>query len=201
MAMPDFSEEIKKYKGTSLQGTTLRLVPFTTKYLYLPQYLEWLRDPEVVRYIYRPAYLMQPVSFSEVKEYVESAINSTTLLFMTIETLPEKKFIGTFKIGPIDWWAKNVNLGIMIGDKSYWGKGLAQEAFSLAIKFCFEEMKMHKVWGGCMGANIGMQRVFEKLGFKKEGCFRDSDFQEGQYFNHLYYGLLKNEYHQLEDKK
>ena len=197
MAEPVKIEGIKK---KIIIGTKVTLVPFTNNHLHNPHYLAWLKDYETIKHLNLPRYL-EKVSFEEVKAYVNDINSSVNNLFFAIETLSNNQFIGTFKIGPIDWYAQNANLGILIGDRSYWGKGIASDIFSAAIRFCFEELKMHKIVGGCMGPNVGMKRVFEKLGFKQEGCFHEHDFLEGKYYNHLYYGLLRTEYEQQETIK
>ena len=186
-------EKILSYNQRTIIGKTVKLIPFTETHLRNPNYLSWLHDYEVIRYLNLPAYVKKPVSFEEVKNYVRSIIANESTFFYAVETL-DNQFIGTFKIGHIDWHAKNVNLGIMIGDKNYWGKGIGKELFSIAIEFCFSELEMHKVYGGCMGPNISMRTVFLSLGFKEEGCFRERDFFENKFSDHFHYGLLRQEY-------
>lgn len=191
-------EEIKPLKEeTIVVGSKINLVPFSDTHLQDIKYLKWLHDYEIIKHLNLPSYVANPVTFEEVKSYIENMKKSKNNLFFAIET-KEGNFIGTFKIGPIDWHTKNVNLGIMIGDKSSWGKGIASEAFSIAIDFCFQKLKMHKITGGCMEPNIGMKKIFERLGFKEEGCFREQDFLEEKYHHHLHYGLLRKEYEKLK---
>ncbi|MFX0133223.1 MAG: GNAT family N-acetyltransferase [Candidatus Hodarchaeota archaeon] len=185
--------DISKFRNNILFCESVNLIPFDEKHFNNPCYLDWLHDHEIIKYLNLPSYLQKPVSFEEIKTYVDDLNKSNNVLFYAIET-KEGKFIGTCKIGPIDWHAKNVNLGILIGDKSYWRKGIAKEVFSIAIDFCFNELKMNKVTGGCMEPNTGMRKVFEKLGFKEEGCFREQDFLENKYWNHYHYGLFKHEF-------
>jgi len=45
-----------------------------------------------------------------------------------------------------------------------------------------------------MEPNSGMRRVFEKFGFVVEGRFREQDFLEGKWCDHLHFGLLKKEW-------
>ena len=189
--MKDNFQNLKQ--NLKIEGNRIRLVSFTEKHLHDSHYLSWLHDYDVIKYLNLPSYLAHKVSFDEVKAYVESALRSDNLLFLAMET-SEGKFIGTFKIGPIDWHAKNVNLGVLIGDRASWGKGICTEAFEMAIKFCFEELEMHKIVGGCMEPNSGMRRVFEKFGFVVEGRFREQDFLEGKWCDHLHFGLLKKEW-------
>jgi len=192
-------ENIEELKKKEIIGKRVRLVPFADQHLEGPNYLNWLHDHEIIKFLNLPSYLEKAVQFEEVKNYVKTKKDNKNEFFLAIETNKEKKFIGTFKIGPIDWHAKHVNLGILIGDKNYWGKGVASETFTLAIDFCFNELGMHKIIGGCMEPNVGMRTVFEKFDFKTEGVFKEQDFLEDKYYDHYHYGLLRKEY--LENKK
>src|SRR3989338_5024593 len=183
-------EQLKK--NINLVGQKINLVPFTHKHLHDQNYLLWLQDYQAIRLLNLPDYL-EKVPFEKVETYVQSMLASQNNIFCAIVT-KEGKFIGTFRIGVIDWHAQNVNLGILIGDKNSWGKGIAQEAFSLALPYCFDTLRMHKIVGGCMQENIAMRKVFLNLGFKEEAFFRDQDFLEGKYQSHYHFGLLREEY-------
>ncbi len=191
-------------KEAIIRGRRVVLVPFSEKHLHSGFYLSWLRDYETIKYLNLPAYLEKAVTFEELEAYVDSLRRSQNNLFFAVESLEEGsegKFIGTCKIGPIDFYAKHVNLGILIGNKEFWGRGLATEIFALAIEYCFEELEMFKIIGGCMGPNVGMRKVFEKLGFKEEGVFRKQDFLEGEYHDHYHFGLFREEFESAREKR
>src|SRR3989344_5039911 len=114
-------------KKINLCGNKVNIVLFTKKHLYEPEYLSWLHDYETIKFLNLPEY-HTPVSFEKVEQYIKNMIESKNHIFCALHDYENNRFIGTFKIGPIDWHAKNVNLGIMIGDKSFWGKGIAKEA-------------------------------------------------------------------------
>jgi len=119
---------------------------------------------------------------------------STSDIFFAIYITEENKFIGTLKIGSINELTKTADIGIIIGDKSEWGKGYATDAISLAVSYCFNDLKLRKVTSGLMELNPAMNRVFLKLGFVEEGRFRKQDFLENKYWDHVYLGCFKNEF-------
>jgi ribosomal-protein-alanine N-acetyltransferase len=108
---------------------------------------------------------------------------------------PEERFIGTIRIGHIDWNCATADIGIMIGDRDYWGRGIAQDAISAAARLAYSELGLRRLTAGAMAINPGMIRVFEKLGFKREGCFRAHDrLREGGYCDHIYLGCFEDEF-------
>lgn len=180
-----------------LKSFRVALVPFTEEHLHAPEYLAWLRDYDVIKFLNRKEYLL-PISFEEVKAYIENVLRSEKDSLLAIHLLEGNKFIGTFKFGQLDWVGKTVDLGVLIGDREQWGKGIATEVYTLALDHCFFKLGMRKVVAGCVGINFSMRRVLEKLGFVQEACFRKKDFIEGKYVDHYNFGIFKEEYTQKE---
>jgi len=178
-----------------ISGEGIHLVPFTDNHLNDPKYLSWLHDYDVMKLINRPEYLL-PIDFEHVKKYVKDVSLKNDDYMFAIEIGEKRVFIGTFKIDQINWTTRTVNLGVMVGDRDYWGKGIGTKAFKIATKFCFDKLGFTKVHAGCNEKNIGMIKVVQKLGFKQDGCFRNHDLIEGELTNHLYFSILKEEYEQ-----
>ncbi len=179
-----------KMERPTLTGDDFRLVPFTEKHLHSKEYLKWLNDREIIQYA-RLDY-KEKTDLSEAEKYVNLINSSESDLFFAIEVNDE--FIGTFKIGHINQWNKTADLGIMVGNKDYWGKGMATKIFEAAIDYCFNILNLRKVTCGCTELNKGMQKVAQKLGFKQEGFLRENDLINGKFWGHYYYGLLKEEW-------
>ena len=53
--------------------------------------------------------------------------------------------IGNIKLGDINWIHRFSELGIMIGDKRYWGKGYGEEACKLVLAYAFDRLNLNKV--------------------------------------------------------
>lgn len=96
------------------------------------------------------------------------------------------------------WVSKETNwlaAGISIYDPKYWGGGIGKEALSLWVDYLFKNqlelvrLDLH-TWSG----NEGMARLALKLGFKLEGCFRKARIVNGNYFDSLQFGILKEEW-------
>jgi RimJ/RimL family protein N-acetyltransferase len=154
------------------------------------KYVSWLNDNEINEYL-ESRFSIQTIE--SVRQFVSAMIESSDNYMFTIVHNESNEHIGNIKIGPIKSVYKHAFVGYMIGDKNYWGKGLASEAVYLASKFCFEELKLHKVNAGVIAFNIGSIKVLEKLGFLKEGCIRDDVLLEDKYLDVYKYGVLETE--------
>ena len=154
------------------------------------RYVNWLNDSEINEYLESRLSVQTKES---VSQFVSSMIESDDNYMFAIIHKETGGHIGNVKIGPIHSVYKHTFVGYLIGDKTYWGKGLASEAVYLAAKFCFDTLKLHKVNAGVIAPNIGSLKVLEKLGFQKEGCIRADVLLEDKYINVCKYGVLKAE--------
>jgi RimJ/RimL family protein N-acetyltransferase len=87
---------------------------------------------------------------------------------MTIIEKTNHTHIGNIKIGPIDWNHKFAEIGIIIGNEKYWGKGYASEAIKLLSDFGFKKLNLHKISAGVYSNNYGSIKAFLKAGFFEE---------------------------------
>jgi RimJ/RimL family protein N-acetyltransferase len=103
-------------------------------------------------------------------------------------------YIGGCALFHFDNTAQTCELGIGIGDKSYWGKGYGREAVQLLLDYAFRLRNMHKVWLTTHGANERAQRAYRACGFVEEGRLRDHVWHDGRYQDLVYMGILRREW-------
>ena len=84
--------------------------------------------------------------------------------------------------------------GIMIGDKSEWGKGYAFEASEAVINYCFNNIKLNEITLGVVDINYSALKLYEKLGFKKCGLIKDYGTYLGKSCNSI--RMIKNKNYQ-----
>jgi ribosomal-protein-alanine N-acetyltransferase len=75
-------------------------------------------------------------------------------------------------------------------DKEHNGKGYMTEVARLAVKFAFDELKLHRIEAGVMPHNIRSMRVLEKAGFEKEGIARKNVKINGKWEDHQVLALI-----------
>jgi ribosomal-protein-alanine N-acetyltransferase len=78
--------------------------------------------------------------------------------------------------------------------KSSWGEGLMTEAATAVLRCAFETIGLHKVKCGALAANLGSQRVIEKLGFRLVGKQEDDVWRDGRWHDHLRYEMTARDY-------
>ena len=185
--------EVLRPHGLRITGRISHGVPFGDEHLRDPVYLSWLRDRDVMRTIGRPEYMAAPVDFATVEAYYAQMKASSCDLFLALYHTADARFVGTLKAGHIDWHQGTADIGIMIGAKDYWGRGLATDAIGALALHLYDVLGLRRLTAGSMGINQAMIAVFEKLGFRREGVLRDHLRHDGGFCDHVLLGCFRNE--------
>ena len=165
-------------------GDNIVLNPFLLDHIS-DDYLSWMNDYEVVKYTESRYATHTPES---LKEFVSSSIKKE-FLFAICDKVT-MKHIGNIKIGNLHPIYKYADIGLIIGDKMFWGKGVASEAIKLCVDFAFSELKLHRLTAGIYTLNIGSIKAFEKAGFICEGIERKKYIFEGEWIDSCIYGIV-----------
>jgi len=171
----------------ALREGVVSMRPFTRRDAASADYLRWMNDPQVTRTIGRFDYLL-PVSRTKLKQYFED-IDADTTVFLAILAPTTRgglpRFVGTLKIYDLDPLARRASLGIMVGERKAWGRGIATASIRAACRYVFEVLGFGKVTAGYLSTNGGMHQAFRRNGFRTEGVLRKQVFFAGKLVDHV----------------
>ena len=125
------------------------------------RYCQWLNDPQVNQYLETKV-----ATITGLKKYIKAKNKDPNCLFLGIFSKKNNQHIGNIKLEPLDFKKKKAFLGVLIGDKNYWGKGIGTEATKLIVDYCFYKLNLNKAEAAMIAENIGSFKIHEKLGFK-----------------------------------
>ena len=80
--------------------------------------------------------------------------------------------IGNCMVYDINKFKGEAELGIMIGDRRFWGKAYGTGAVRLLLEHIFSETKLNRVYLHTLDWNVRAQKCFEKAGFVVKGSVR-----------------------------
>lgn len=152
-------------------------------------YCNWMKDQEVIRFLESR---FEKWSNHKLRNYVRKINKNRDYLFWAIIFKDSGKHIGNIKIGPINRTHKFADLGIIIGEKKFWGQGLATEAIKLVVDYCFDKLKLHKLTAGAYRNNIASIKAFKKAGFKIEGIRKEHCLYNGNYLDVVLLGIVNS---------
>jgi ribosomal-protein-alanine N-acetyltransferase len=129
-------------------------------------YVGWLADPAVNRFLESR---FAPQGLDSVKAFVGSMLANDQVLFLGIRSRGLERHVGNVKL-MIDRHHGLGEIGIMIGDREAWGRGLATGALTSLAAIAREELGLRKLTAGCYASNTASARAFQKAGFHIEGA-------------------------------
>ena len=84
--------------------------------------------------------------------------------------------------------------GIIIGDKTHWGKGCGSAALREVLRIGFQEMNLQHIHLTALGGNTRGVRCYEKCGFRHEGVRRRHFLKRGKWLDVICMGILREEW-------
>ena len=173
-------------KDIFLQGRTIYLRALNEHDIF-GNYSKWLNDLEITKFNSHGRF---PMTVEKLLNFVQMSTQSNTSLVMAVVNTENDDHIGNISLQSINWIDRNAEIAFLLGEKSYWGKGIMLEAGKLIIKHGFNSLNLHRIYCGTSSQNIGMQKLAEKLEMTIEGIRKEALFNNGTYDDIIEYGIL-----------
>ncbi len=113
-----------------------------------------------------------------------------------IERKSDHRLIGTIGFHRWEKAYRRCDIGYDLSPDC-WGQRFMSEALRVVLKNGFERMDLHRVDAYVYTGNPRSYGLLEKFGFQKEGLLRDYFYLNGAYYDHYFYGLLRQDWEAL----
>ena len=154
----------------------------------IPKKVEWINNPENNQFLHYNI----PISVSGTEEWFDSHIDDADRYDAVMEA--DGVPVGTIGLLSIDRKNCKAEYYIAMGETDYKGKGVAKEASRLILQYGFEELGLNRIYLFTEIENIVAQKLFEKVGFTREGLIRQDIISHGKYVDRVVYGYLKEDW-------
>lgn len=135
------------------------------------KWTEWDTDLEVAIPLGDEAYT--PYTLEKMRDILDDVSKQQSHVF-SIVTLDADTLIGRCLLFNIDHVNQKAMLGIVIGEKDYWGKGYGQEAIKLLLDYGFNLLNLNSIMLGTFSFNERALACYRKVGFKEIGRRRQA---------------------------
>jgi len=155
----------------------------------LPDYVKWLNDPEVTEFT---AMESGDITLEGEREWFQRVSDpESRIRNWAIEV--DGRHIGNCALH-LDASKQTAGFGIIIGDKTQWGKGYGTTALREVLRIGFEEMGLHRIHLEAFAGNARGIRCYEKCGFRREGLHRKARFKRGEWRDAVSMAILREEW-------
>jgi RimJ/RimL family protein N-acetyltransferase len=176
-----------------LHGTLVRLTAEEPP-VHAQEYALWNRDSEFMRLLdAEPAY---PPSVKKLTELIQKdqEKDPPPYYLFAIRTLVDDKLVGYIGLDGDAFPHGELFVGIAIGEREAWGKGYGTDAMKVILRYAFQELNLRRVSLDTFEYNPRAIRSYEKAGFVNEGRARKYLCREGQRWDLLFMGILREEW-------
>jgi RimJ/RimL family protein N-acetyltransferase len=160
----------------------------------------WTHDAEYLRLLSsEPA---MPLSVAKVKkcyEAIEKQVEEDkNQFYFTIRMRSDERLIGFARLYWIGWSNGTGAVQIGIGEATDRLHGYGSEALRLLIRFAFHELNLYRLTAYIAAYNAVALHMFTKAGFTQEVCRRQAINRDGQRWDMLHLGILREDWEQAE---
>ncbi len=149
---------------------------------------KWDVDPAVQ--VFMPEFGNKPMTAWEELEYLKECEKELDGYYWSIVWKDNDTLVGTISITEVNDHGIG-ELGIVIGEKEYWRRGVAQEAIKMILKFS-PDLGLRRIVAEFEEGNVAMEKVLIKTGFQKESAPLASRIKNNRPINTARYFILIN---------
>ncbi len=154
-------------------------------------YYRWMNDPEATQYLESRFF---PQSIEDIQSYVRGQQARRDSVIFALILKEGNRHVGNMKLGNISWIHRHADVGMLIGEKDCWGKGVGREAMRLITDYAFGVLNLHRLTAGIYATNTGSLTMTLKAGWQEEGRRREMYFYKGEYVDSILVGILRSEW-------
>ena len=153
-------------------------------------YCLWMNDPEVTQFL---ECRFREHTQEDLRASIVDMMEDPDNVFLAIVLRDGDRYIGNLKIGSINWHHRFADIGLLVGDKSCWGRDLGSEAIRLATDYAFDTLELHSLSAGLYDNNIGSFKAFTKAGWRQQGLRENRFLCKGEYKDQILMGIVRDE--------
>ncbi len=134
----------------------------------------------------------EPKDVSEQHVYIQECEDDDEGYYWSIETKTGET-IGTVALTDMNEYHKIAEIGIVIGNRDWWGRGVATEVVRAVVQYAFDTLGIKRISAEAESGNIGIAKVLEKVGFAQDGLFISARIKKGSRIDVKHYGIVNKQ--------
>lgn len=154
---------------------------------------KWRNTRELIDYLGAP---YRYINLDVEDRWYESYLNNRNNTIRCSIYMEDKKheILGLVSLTNINRINQSAVFHIMIGEQSNRQKGLGYFATMEILRHAFEDINLQRIELTVLESNIRAIKLYEKVGFKREGIKRKAVYKNGEFLDMIIMSILKDEY-------
>lgn len=178
-----------------LQIENISIVPFQYEYIS-NEYLSWMNDKEVTEYTSHSA---KEYEINDLITFFDT-IDWHTKFFFAIFDTNKELHIGNCTLNNIDYTHLTFDIGVLIGNKNYWGNRHSEYVVALLMEFGFQTLGMRRFFGGCISKHNKTIFIMKKMQFSLAYIKKEAFILNDTVVNEIIFTIDKSSWENLRKK-
>jgi len=149
---------------------------------------DWFNDPDVTRF---QAKGYEINTRDKQRVYFDQINGSQTDVVLAIVDRATDLHLGNVGLHKIDPIHRTAVLGIVIGEKAAWGRGIGRRSWQAITNYGFEKLGLHKICATVIDGNDASLKCALAAGFVLEGRQAKQIYKADGYRDLIHVGLLR----------
>ncbi|WP_157729437.1 GNAT family N-acetyltransferase [Tumebacillus algifaecis] len=139
----------------------------------------------------------------QIEEMVKAQTSGDSGRVFVIEAIKngEPVVIGQISFRDYNRINRNVTIGMLIGDRDFWGRGYGTDALEQFVRMLFTRYAAHRISMDTFVDNKRAIRCYEKCGFAVEGVRREAMWTMNGHRDQVMMGLLRADWLKRQEDK
>jgi ribosomal-protein-alanine N-acetyltransferase len=150
-----------------------------------------LSDSESMKYWSDPPISSLDEAVKVLMEDLDSDAKGNSMCW-AVTRKSENEMIGKCILFQFNQKNSRAEIGYLL-NRNYWRQGVMHQAVGAVIEFAFNTLDLHRIEADVDSENIPSIGLLEKLGFEREGLFRDRWRVYGEWQDSVMLALIKQE--------
>ncbi|MBP2644835.1 MAG: family N-acetyltransferase [Firmicutes bacterium] len=158
---------------------------------------DWVNDPEITDHL--SDIFLHPQTWNDTEKFLQMVIEGKleTRFHFVIANKETSAYLGQIDLLFVDWKSRCTEMGIVIGKKDLLSKGIGTEAIKLLQYFVFDKLNLNRLQLTVHSNNPRAIKCYSKCGLIEEGRLRQKIYNNGEYSDLIYMGILREDYDML----
>lgn len=144
-----------------------------------PDVYKWCRQNDVLHY-------------DNHLNWMHSQCQDKSISMYSIIDAGSEEMVGVCGLTSIDLVNRRAEFSLYIGPE-HQGQGFGEAALRELVAKGFNAYGLNSIWGEAFDGNPAI-KMFERVGFKREGVRREFYFREGKFVDAILFSLLRSQY-------
>jgi len=152
-------------------------------------------DPQVREALF----LALPINIDAARDRIQKQLADPASIIFTICLIENDLPIGQTALFRVDYISRSAIFYLAILSPEHWASGVGTETTALMVDYAFATLNLNRIQLHVNSENHPAIKIYQRIGFQKEGVLRQAMYKNGDYFDFWVMGILHKDWRRLKD--